>query len=372
MSDVVDLDVDGDGIGDGIVGGSIEVDNNRGSDCARSDDEASSKATSVVAPVAASVAASVAAPVAEKKPARRRTKKDKLLTEQTASPTSSTTSIDSSVRHTTKVSIVNKLTNNEPVAREDTMPSDIDESCVKSSKKKRAHAVAAAAPAPAAVESPPPPSKRRKTEKRPKSPSSDQEIPVPPPMPESAQPAPPAPKKSKKKDESAAASSAAAGDQHAAPASHAAAAAALAPPVSVPSRKLVLNKVKEGVLADFELVDPRRLHLDESTKKKKFAASPVLTLALRLLSDKSLLHNEGLLLSGNVFVKPSVLAGFSVHVYGADANTRAVYSGSLFDANHEGFSVFVHNLGPSRQMNAGEVVAYLELRSYDDKLKVLY
>lgn len=140
---------------------------------------------------------------------------------------------------------------------------------------------------------------------------------------------------------------------------------------SVSSRKLVLSKVHEGVLADFEIVDPRRIGVDEaSAKKKKFAPASLLTLALRLLADKSFINNEGLLLKSNVFVKPSILAGFSVHVYGADQNTRAVYSGSLFDSSREGFSIYVHNLGASRQVNAGEIVAFLELRSNDDRLKI--
>lgn len=265
---------------------------------------------------------------------------------------------ETSEPHTTKVSVVK----NELVHIESNQDMSVDvEECCKTAKKKRAQATP--------FDSGSGSGKRRKTDKS-KSPSPDS---VEPPQPANAKKA--SKRKEEKKEDgnivdNLAGPSAAPQFTHSAPS----AGAPLAPPApALSSRKLVLNKVQDGILADFEIIDPRRITAEESSnKKKKFASTSFLTLALRMLVDKSLLTNEGLLLKSNVFVKPNVLSGFSIHVYGADAHTRAVYSGSLFDSVREGFGVYVHNLGPSRQINAGEVIAFLEIRSADDRLKISY
>lgn len=294
---------------------------------------------------------------------KRRSKKDVVEEQQQVVPA------ETSEPHTTKVSVVK----NEPVQVEPNQDMSMDvEECCKTTKKKRAQA----APSDSGSGS----GKRRKTDKS-KSPSPDSVEPPPPANTKKASKR----KEDKKEDgnvvESVAGPSAAPQASQSAP-SAAVPAAPPAPPAppapappapAPPSRKLVLNKVQEGILADFEIIDPRRITADESSsKKKKFASTSFLTLALRMLVDKSLLTNEGLLLKSNVFVKPNVLSGFSIHVYGADAQTRVVYSGSLFDSAREGFGVYVHNLGPSRQINAGEVIAFLEIRSDDDRLKISY
>lgn len=250
---------------------------------------------------------------------------------------------ETSEPHTTKVSAVK----NEPAKNEPNRDMSMDvEECCKTAKKKRAQV----APTDSSASG-----KRRKTEKS-KSPSPES-VDLPPANIKKA---------SKKKEDGNVTESAST--------SPATPQAQNVPVVAAPpSRRLVLNKVQEGILADFEIIDPRRINSEESSsKKKKFASTSFLTLALRLLVDKSFLTNEGLLLKSNVFVKPNVLSGFSIHVYGVDAHTRVVYSGSLFDSTREGFGVFVHNLGPSRQINAGEVIAFLELRSDDDRLKISY
>lgn len=292
---------------------------------------------------------------------KRRSKKEVVEEPQQVVPT------ENSEPHTTKVSVVK----NEPVQIKPSQDMSMDvEECCNTAKKKRAQA------APSDSGS----GKRRKTEKS-KSPSPDS-VEHPPANAKKASKRKENKKEDKKEDgnvvESVAGPSGTSAAQSAPPSVAAPATAPPAPPLpptppALPSRKLVLNKVQEGILADFEIIDPRRVTADESSsKKKKFASTSFLTLALRMLVDKSLITNEGLLLKSNVFVKPNVLSGFSVHVYGADAQTRVVYSGSLFDSTREGFGVYVHNLGPSRQINAGEVIAFLEIRSDDDRLKISY
>lgn len=285
---------------------------------------------------------------------KRRSKKDVVEEPQQV------VSTETSEPHTTKVSAVK----NEPVRIEPSQDMSMDvEECCKTAKKKRAQA------APSDSGS----GKRRKTDK-PKSPSPDSVEP-PPANAKKASKRKENKKEDKKEDGNVVESAVGPAAQSAPPPVAAPAAASPAPlaPPAPPSRRLVLNKVQEGILADFEIIDPRRITADESSsKKKKFASTSFLTLALRMLVDKSLLTNEGLLLKSNVFVKPNVLSGFSVHVYGADGQTRVVYSGSLFDSSREGFGVYVHNLGPSRQINAGEVIAFLEIRSDDDRLKISY
>lgn len=286
---------------------------------------------------------------AEKK---RRSKKDVVEESQQVVPA------ETSEPHTTKVSVVK----NEPVQIEPNQDMSMDvEECCKTTKKKRAQA--AAAPSDSGS------GKRRKTDKS-KSPSPDSVEPPPANAKKASK------RKEDRKEDGNVVESVAGPSGISSVAPQAAASVAAPPPVppALPSRKLVLNKVQEGILADFEIIDPRRITADDSSssKKKKFASTSFLTLALRMLVDKSLLTNEGLLLKSNVFVKPNVLSGFSIHVYGADGQTRVVYSGSLFDSAREGFSVYVHNLGPSRQINAGEVIAFLEIRSDDDRLKISY
>lgn len=149
-------------------------------------------------------------------------------------------------------------------------------------------------------------------------------------------------------------------------------------PVKPETRRIVFAKTNTEIIPDFELVDVR-VHEREinnenmnngKNNNRRPPATNVLLLALRALKQQSCVPQDMVVFHGNVHLKPNALNNVCVHVYGT-IKVQLIYGTSLIDAKNGGLSVVLHNTNNDYcEVQVGDVIGYLELRSLNDKLKL--